>query len=67
LSPARSPRLRSDPAARDPAASADPARRRLRALGQAYLRFAAGEPGLFRLTLRQQVTEHMLDTIIRGL
>jgi AcrR family transcriptional regulator len=29
---------------------ADPARRRLRALGAAYLRFAFDEPGLFRLT-----------------
>lgn len=34
----------------DPAARADAARRRLRALGAAYLRFATGEPGLFRLT-----------------
>jgi AcrR family transcriptional regulator len=34
----------------DPVATADAARRRLRALGAAYLRFAAAEPGLFRLT-----------------
>lgn len=33
-----------------PAAAADVARRRLRALGEAYLRFATAEPGLFRLT-----------------
>lgn len=34
----------------NPAAQADAARRRLRALGAAYLRFADAEPGLFRLT-----------------
>jgi AcrR family transcriptional regulator len=34
----------------NPASRADSARRRLRALGVAYLRFATAEPGLFRLT-----------------